>query len=197
MCQVITCVVGVGAGSRIGSLRNTAMFGALTSSFSGSSSGSGLLSASTADDPPKKTPRKPSSGPPSLHALSRVAISLEYASLRYQSHCPVGMYVIPFANDPFIWDAVLFIHQGELRVPFVRSYHIHSEARLLHRLHPKISFDVSSQLPRTTPNSALHHRCLSSAHFSSRRNLQPCSQVQSLAVCHTATPRFFRDLILP
>jgi hypothetical protein len=23
------------------------------------------------------------------------------------------MYVIPFADDPFIWDAVLFIHQGE------------------------------------------------------------------------------------
>lgn len=190
---------GSATGSRIGSLRNTvitAMFGALTSSFSGSSSGSGLLSASTADDPPKKTPRKPSSGPPSLHTLSRVAISLEYASLRYQSHCPVGMYVIPFADDPFLWDAVLFIHQGELRVPFV-SYRTHSEARLLHRLHPKISFDVSSQLPRITPNSALHHRCLSSAHFSSRRNLQPCSQVQSLAVCHTATPRFFRDLILP
>ena len=190
---------GSATGSRIGSLRNTvitAMFGALTSSFSGSSSGSGLLSASTADDPPKKTPRKPSSGPPSLHTLSRVAISLEYASLRYRSHCPLGMYVIPFADDPFIWDAVLFIHQGELRVPLV-SYHAHSEARLLHRLHPKISFDVSSQLPRITPNSALHHRCLSSAHFSSRRNLQPCSQVQSLAVCHTATPRFFRDLILP
>jgi hypothetical protein len=172
------------------------MFGALTSSFSGSSSGSGLLSASTADDPPKKTPRKSSTGPPSLNTLSRVAISLEYASLRYQSHCPLGMYVIPFADDPFIWDAVLFIHQGEVCIPFV-SYHTHSEARLLHRLHPKVSFDVSSQLPRTTPNSALHHRCLSSTHFSSRWNLQPCSQVQSLAVCHAATPRFFHYLILP
>ena len=90
------------------------MFGALTSSFSGSSSGSGLLNTNTADDPPKRAPRKLSSAPAtSLNPLSRVAISLEYASLRYQSHCPLGMYVIPFAADPFIWDAVLFIHQGE------------------------------------------------------------------------------------
>jgi hypothetical protein len=187
MCQAITCVVGFGPGH--GELTViTAMFGALTSSFSGSSSGSGLLSASTSDNPPKKTLRKSSSqaGPTSLNTLSRVAISLEYASVRHQSHCPLGMYVIPFADDPFIWDAVLFIHQGEIRVPFV-SYHTHSEARLLHRLHPKVSFDVSSQLPRTTANSALHHRCLSSAHFSSRWNLQPRSQVQSLAVCHIAT----------
>ncbi|KAI9513350.1 UBC-like protein, partial [Russula earlei] len=44
--------------------------------------------------------------------LSRAAISFEYASLRYQSHCPLGMYVIPSPNDPSIWDAILFIHQG-------------------------------------------------------------------------------------
>src|SRR6267154_3617496 len=92
------------------------MFGALTSSFSGSSSGSGfgLLSAGTSDDPPpKNAPRKSSSGPTPLNHLSRAAISLEYASLRYQSHCPLGMYVIPLTEDPSIWDAVLFIHQGE------------------------------------------------------------------------------------
>jgi len=23
------------------------------------------------------------------------------------------MYVIPFADDPFIWDGTLFLHQGE------------------------------------------------------------------------------------
>src|SRR5258708_30555177 len=90
------------------------MFGALTYSlsFAGSSSGSqaGLLSAGA---PPKKTPRISGSGSTSLNYLSRAAISLEYASLRYQSHCPLGMYVIPFAEDPSIWDAILFIHQGE------------------------------------------------------------------------------------
>ena len=95
------------------------MFGALlTSSFSGSSSGSGsgLLNrdADTPDTPPKKAlPRKCSTVPTSLNHLSRAAISLEYASLRYQSHCPLGMYVIPFAEDPSVWDAILFIHQGE------------------------------------------------------------------------------------
>ena len=96
------------------------MFGALTSSFSGS--GSGLLNT-TADEPPKKKAGRKSSSVPatSLNPLSRVAISLEYASLRYQSHCPLGMYVIPFADDPFVWDAVLFIHQGE---PISASPHL-------------------------------------------------------------------------
>ncbi|KAI0278860.1 ubiquitin-conjugating enzyme/RWD-like protein, partial [Russula aff. rugulosa BPL654] len=57
-------------------------------------------------------PRKSSSTPTPLNHLSRAAISLEYASLRYRSHCPLGMYVIPFTENPSIWDAVLFIHQG-------------------------------------------------------------------------------------
>ena len=98
------------------------MFGALTSSFSAS----GLLGAATPDDPPpKKALRKSSCAPTPLNHLSRAAISLEYASLRYQSHCPLGMYVIPFAEDPSIWDATLFIHQGEshgihLRILFLK-----------------------------------------------------------------------------
>ena len=118
------------------------MFGALTSSFSAS----GLLGAATPDDPPPKKapPRKYSYAPTPLNYLSRAAISLEYASLRYQSHCPLGMYVIPFAEDPSIWDATLFIHQGEshgihLRILVLKNY----GPRLLHRLNPKVSFDVS------------------------------------------------------
>ena len=84
------------------------MFGALTLSGSGSSK----------QPPPrrKSSPKlRPSTQaqPPAVNPLSRAAISLEYASLRYQSHSPLGMYVVPLIGDPSIWDAVLFIHQGE------------------------------------------------------------------------------------
>lgn len=92
------------------------MFGALTPSLpSFSGSASVLLGSGTASTPPKQTARRSTSGPPSIGPgpISRATISLEYASLRYQSHCPLGMYVIPFADDPFIWDGALFIHQGE------------------------------------------------------------------------------------
>ncbi|KAJ3742664.1 UBC-like protein [Lentinula detonsa] len=43
---------------------------------------------------------------------ARAAISLEYASLRNRSHCPLGLYVVPTAENLLVWDAVLFIHQG-------------------------------------------------------------------------------------
>ncbi|KAJ3979619.1 UBC-like protein [Lentinula detonsa] len=43
---------------------------------------------------------------------ARAAISLEYASLRNRSHCPLGLYVVPTAETLLVWDAVLFIHQG-------------------------------------------------------------------------------------
>ena len=93
------------------------MFGAL--SLTGSGSKQSL--------PPSKSSPKPrpttQAAQPTITAnpLSRVAISLEYASLRYQSHCPLGMYVVPLIGDPSIWDAVLFIHQGKpcpVRHPF-------------------------------------------------------------------------------
>lgn len=90
------------------------MFGAFTPSLPSFSALSGS-SPGTGTPPPKQAPRKsaPSIHAPSVNHLSRAAISLEYTSLRYQSHCPLGMYIIPFADDPSIWDAVLFIHQGE------------------------------------------------------------------------------------
>ncbi|KAH9049735.1 UBC-like protein [Lactarius hengduanensis] len=93
-------------------------------------SGSGL-----AKQPPprRKSSPKPrratQAQPPAVNPLSRVAISLEYASLRYQSHCPLGMYVVPLVGDPSIWDAVLFIHQGyytdsilKFRLTFPHNY---------------------------------------------------------------------------
>lgn len=45
-------------------------------------------------------------------ALTRTAVSLEYASLRYPKHCPTGMYVTPSPEKLLIWDAVFFVHQG-------------------------------------------------------------------------------------
>lgn len=44
--------------------------------------------------------------------VTRTAVALEYASLRYQEHCPLGMYVVPTAESIMIWEAVLFVHQG-------------------------------------------------------------------------------------
>ncbi|KAI0304040.1 hypothetical protein BC826DRAFT_208128 [Russula brevipes] len=93
------------------------MFGSLTPSLpSFSGSGSSLLGSrsNAADTPPKKAPSKYGSRPPStsINHLSRAAISLEYASLRYRSHCPLGVYVTPFPDDPSTWDAILFVHQG-------------------------------------------------------------------------------------
>jgi hypothetical protein len=50
--------------------------------------------------------------------LSRTSASLEYASLRHTGHCPLGMYIIPSATNLLVWDAVFFVHQGELKPTF-------------------------------------------------------------------------------
>lgn len=60
------------------------------------------------------------------------------------------MYVIPFADDPFIWDGALFIHQGEPgRIhPYpLEKLKVFPEARLLHRFHPQVQIDIPPQLP--------------------------------------------------
>ncbi|KAI0650297.1 UBC-like protein [Trametes meyenii] len=41
-------------------------------------------------------------------ALTRTAVSLEYASLRHTGHCPLGMYVTPSPDNLMVWDAVFF-----------------------------------------------------------------------------------------
>ena len=45
-------------------------------------------------------------------ALTRTAVSLEYAALCHLGHCPLGMYVTPSAENLLVWDAVFFVHQG-------------------------------------------------------------------------------------
>ncbi|KAK7696001.1 hypothetical protein QCA50_000641 [Cerrena zonata] len=62
-------------------------------------------------------------------ALTRTAVSLEYASLRYPKHCPTGMYVTPSPENLLVWDAVFFVHQGyyadsilKFRITFPPNY---------------------------------------------------------------------------
>ncbi|KAI0254736.1 UBC-like protein [Lactifluus subvellereus] len=146
------------------------MFGALTPSLPSFSSltGSGL---STGTPPPKQAPRKsaPSIHAPSVNHLSRAAISLEYTSLRYQSHCPLGMYVIPSADDPSVWDAVLFIHQGyytdsilKFRLIFPHNYPerpptVHFVTDVFHPLisHQDGTFNLAPKFNPWRPNE--HH----------------------------------------
>jgi len=44
--------------------------------------------------------------------IATTEVSMEYAALKNEDHCPKGMYVIPSAESVLIWDAVLFVHQG-------------------------------------------------------------------------------------
>ncbi|OSX60166.1 hypothetical protein POSPLADRAFT_1147806 [Postia placenta MAD-698-R-SB12] len=73
------------------------------------------LSAS-AKSRPRPSSRVPSSNAvipdQASPALTRTAVSLEYAALRYSGHCPLGMYVTPSTGDLLVWDAVFFVHQG-------------------------------------------------------------------------------------
>jgi len=49
----------------------------------------------------------------SISPVTRAAISIEYASLRHDKHCPTGVYVTPSTESVLIWDAVLFVHKGD------------------------------------------------------------------------------------
>ncbi|EIW61329.1 UBC-like protein [Trametes versicolor FP-101664 SS1] len=74
------------------------------------------LSSPTKNRPNKQKTRTLSNGTllntdPSP-ALTRTAVSLEYASLRHTGHCPLGMYVTPSPDNLMVWDAVFFVHQG-------------------------------------------------------------------------------------
>ncbi|KAF8559129.1 UBC-like protein [Imleria badia] len=48
----------------------------------------------------------------SISPVTRAAISIKYASLRHDRHCPTGMYITPSTESMLIWDAVLFVHKG-------------------------------------------------------------------------------------
>ncbi|KAL5536139.1 hypothetical protein ACEPAF_4244 [Sanghuangporus sanghuang] len=44
--------------------------------------------------------------------LAMLEVSMEYAALKNDDHCPKGMYIIPSADSILSWDGVLFVHQG-------------------------------------------------------------------------------------
>lgn len=44
--------------------------------------------------------------------VARSTLLLEFTSLRNRNHSPLGLYVVPSLENFFIWDAVLFVHQG-------------------------------------------------------------------------------------
>jgi hypothetical protein len=64
--------------------------------------------------PPASTSRTallaPPSAPPSVDLLTLVG--REYANLRNQSHCPLGMYIVPSVASLLLWDGVFFVHKG-------------------------------------------------------------------------------------
>ncbi|KAI0005060.1 UBC-like protein [Russula compacta] len=152
------------------------MFGALTpslSSFSGPVSGllGGVVGTTATPPKPRQTPGRSSPAPStsSVNHLSCATLSLEYASLRYQYHCPQGMYIIPFIDDPFIWDAVLFIHQGyytdsilRFRLTFPHNYPerppiVHFITDVFHPLisHQDGTFNLAFKFNPWRPNE--HH----------------------------------------
>jgi len=63
---------------------------------------------------PRVEPQKKSVtiAPDAMDPLTRTTLSLEYASLQHQDHCPLGMYVVPSPESLLVWDAVFFVHQG-------------------------------------------------------------------------------------
>ena len=48
----------------------------------------------------------------SASPVGRAAVAQEFANLRYEGHCPLGMYIVPASDNLFVWDGVLFVHQG-------------------------------------------------------------------------------------
>jgi hypothetical protein len=45
--------------------------------------------------------------------LAGTSVSLDYTALLHGGHCPLGIYVIPSSGNLLVWDAVLFVHQGQ------------------------------------------------------------------------------------
>ena len=100
-----------------------------------------------------------------LSPISRAVISTEYASLRYNKHCPSGMYVIPSLDNTFVWDAVLFVHKGVVSIHHssVRaSSDTHVRARILCRIRSEIHDVFSGQLSRQGACNTVSDRHISS-----------------------------------
>ncbi|KAH6914928.1 ubiquitin-conjugating enzyme/RWD-like protein [Coprinopsis sp. MPI-PUGE-AT-0042] len=66
--------------------------------------------------------------------VARTAVSVEYASLMGQGHCPLGIYILPTSGDLMIWDGVLFVHQGTLASLFATLQGFYADSVIKFRL---------------------------------------------------------------
>ncbi|KAF8165365.1 ubiquitin-conjugating enzyme/RWD-like protein [Crassisporium funariophilum] len=107
--------------------------------------------------------------------LARTAVSLEYASLRHASHCPLGLYVVPSSRNILIWDGVFFVHQGyyadsilKFRLTFPETYPESPPAVdfVTDIFHPLISQNGSFNLsPRFRPWRPKEHHVFDVLHW--------------------------------
>ncbi|KAH9459424.1 hypothetical protein Pst134EA_019577 [Puccinia striiformis f. sp. tritici] len=101
--------------------------------------------------------------------MSKLEISLEYASLRLPGHCPLGVWVIPSPDDIHHWCGTLFIHRGyyaggiyKFTINFSRNYPFDQQTPQINFqtdcFHPLIdqsnqgSFNLSLKFPNWLPH---------------------------------------------
>lgn len=101
--------------------------------------------------------------------MSKLEISLEYASLRLPGHCPSGVWVIPCPDDLHHWCGTLFIHKGyyaggifKFTIEFSDNYPFDNETPKINFqtdcFHPLIdqanngSFNLSLKFPKWIPH---------------------------------------------
>ncbi|KAJ4489918.1 UBC-like protein [Lentinula aciculospora] len=127
-----------------------------------------LTKAKTQSRPAHRSSKSVSQPSETATPAARATISLEYASLRNRSHCPLGLYVVPAAETILVWDAVLFIHQGyyadsilKFKLTFPHNYPERPPAvQFINDVfHPLISsngtFSLTAQIKAWRPNQ--HH----------------------------------------
>jgi len=123
----------------------------------------------------------------SINPVTRAAISIEYASLRHDKHCPTGMYVTPSSESMLVWDAVLFVHKGEWwQFRDQTSLNSRVLSRRLCRLRPQVCHGVPRQLPRSTSYGALRDGRIPPARCESDRGAQLDGTISTLEVSYLA-----------
>ncbi|KAJ7433822.1 UBC-like protein [Mycena galericulata] len=126
---------------------------------------------------PKRAEKKPAPvAPDAIDPVTRTQISLEYASLQYKDHCPLGMYIVPSPETLMVWDAVFFVHQGyyadaifKFRLTFPNTYPEAPPAVQFMTdvvFHPLISHSgVFNLAPRFRPWRPKEHRVFDVLHW--------------------------------
>ncbi len=97
-------------------------------------------------------------------AVTRTAVSLEYASLLHTGHCLLGMYVTPSPENLKNRAAVFFVHQGTHRAHLLLL--VSASQRAVQVTTPTGSSNSASSSCRTTPSA--RRPCSSSPTSSTR-----------------------------